>query len=159
MKTYYYDHFEHTLPGYALRFAITFGLITYYIVFFSSANAQSAVYKLSAFVLWFVSGFLIRETRKLIYWSDNQTTTANVLILKKETSKGTFDFWCIHYQLYINHPVSNKTMVISIEKRVFDTLNEGDEIGVILNKHSDLMLNLSLKAENLAKMPHQPNLK
>jgi hypothetical protein len=149
MKTYYYDHFEHTMSGYALRFVLTFGSITYYIIFFSSANVQSAAYKLSAFVLWFVSGFLIKETRKLLYWSDNQTTITTALILKKEITKGSFDFWRIHYQLYINHPVSNKMMAISVEKQAFNSINEGDNICVILNKHSDLMLHLRLKSIEL----------
>ncbi len=153
MKTYYHDHFEHTIPGYALRFVLTFGLIIYHIVFFSTANAQSAVYKLSAFILWFVSGFLIREVRKLIYWPDNQLNNTDGFILKKEIAKGTFDFWRIHYEVYINHPVSNKTMVISIEKPVFDTLNEGDKISLMFNKQSDLMVNLCLNTQNYHKNP------
>lgn len=144
MKTYYHDHFEHTIPGYALRFVLTFGLITYHIVFFSAANAQSAVYKLSAFILWFGFGFLIKEARKSIYWSDSQSNNTDGFILKKEITKGTFDFWRIHYKVYVNHPISNKTMIVTIDKQAFEALNEGDKIGLMFNKQSDLIVNLRL---------------
>ena len=88
-----------------------------------------------------------------MYWSDSQSNNTDGFILKKEITKGTFDFWRIHYEVYINHPVSNKTMVISIEKPVFDTLNEGDKISLMFNKQSDLMVNLCLNTQNYHKNP------